>query len=43
VPAALTAVVLIAVTVVLGALHPVRRAPVSTDSLGPDNGEVVAD
>ncbi|MFC9762284.1 hypothetical protein [Rhodococcus jostii] len=43
VPAAVTAVVLIAVTVVLGALHPVRRAPVSTDTLGPDNGEVVAD
>ncbi|OUS96582.1 hypothetical protein [Rhodococcus sp. NCIMB 12038] len=43
VPAVLTAVVLIAVTVVLGALNPVRRAPVSTDTLGPDNGEVVAD
>ncbi|MFC9833500.1 hypothetical protein ACFVKB_06705 [Rhodococcus sp. NPDC127530] len=43
VPAVLIAVVLIAVTVVLGALHPVRRAPVSTDTLGPDNGEVVAD
>ncbi|WP_112299720.1 hypothetical protein [Rhodococcus wratislaviensis] len=43
VPAVLTAVVLIAVTVVLGVLHPVRRAPVSTDTLGPDNGEVVAD
>ncbi|KAF0963683.1 hypothetical protein [Rhodococcus sp. T7] len=42
VPAVLTAVVLIAVTVVLGALNPVRRAPVSTDTLGPDNGEVVA-
>ena len=43
VPAVLTAVVLIAVTVVLGALNPVRRTPVSTDTLGPDNGEVVAD
>ena len=42
-PAVLTVVALIAVTVVLGALHPVRRAPVSTDTLGPDNGEVVAD
>ncbi|UOT01828.1 hypothetical protein MPY17_22890 [Rhodococcus opacus] len=43
VPAVLTAAALIAVTVVLGVLHPVRRAPVSTDTLGPDNGEVVAD
>ena len=43
VPAVLTAAALIALTVVLGVLHPVRRAPVSTDTLGPDNGEVVAD
>ncbi|MFE7421860.1 hypothetical protein [Rhodococcus sp. NPDC057529] len=43
VAAVLTAGVLIAVTVVLGALNPVRRTPVSTDTLGPDNGEVVAD
>ncbi|MDF3306106.1 hypothetical protein P3H15_13845 [Rhodococcus sp. T2V] len=43
VPAVLTAVVLIVVIVVLGALNPVRRAPVWTDTLGPDNGEAVAD
>jgi hypothetical protein len=39
----LAAVVLLAVTVVLGLLHPVRRAPVTTDTLGPDNGELVSD
>ncbi|RZK94095.1 MAG: hypothetical protein EOP30_08925 [Rhodococcus sp. (in: high G+C Gram-positive bacteria)] len=43
VTAVLTAVVLLVVTVVLGLLHPVRRAPVATDTLGPDNGELVAD
>ncbi|MFC9554195.1 hypothetical protein ACFTWF_25520 [Rhodococcus sp. NPDC056960] len=41
--AVLAAVVLLAVTVVLGLLHPVRRAPVTTDTLGPDNGELVSD
>ncbi|MFZ2176071.1 MAG: hypothetical protein WAW17_18930 [Rhodococcus sp. (in: high G+C Gram-positive bacteria)] len=37
------AAILVAVVVILGALHPVRRAPVATDALGPANGEVVAD
>ncbi len=39
----LAAVVLVAVTVVLGVVNPVRRVPVSTDTLGPENGERVSD
>ncbi|MGK8508521.1 hypothetical protein ACRS5S_10810 [Nocardia asiatica] len=37
------AVVLVALVWALGALYPPYRAPVSTDRLGPDRGEQVAD
>lgn len=40
---AVAAAVLLAVTVVLGVVNPVRQMPVSTDALGPDNGERVSD
>lgn len=41
--AAVCAVGLVAVVLVLGAANPPRRAPVATDRLGPDSGELVAD
>ncbi|GAA4480432.1 hypothetical protein GCM10023094_26950 [Rhodococcus olei] len=41
--AAVCAAGLVAVVLVLGAANPPRQAPIATDRLGPDSGELVAD